>query len=460
MRISQALVDMPAGPSWRSGCVDGPVALARCYHVMTVASLLVVMPIFAQQVVDRPNTEIVEATGESNPSSPLADAQVRERPQEVSAERQRHVLIVMGLAGDEEHRERFRSTIGVWRDWLVKRAGVKEDHITILAGREESGGIRPATAEVIRGAAADLADRAGEQDSVWVFLVGHGSQDQRDGWFHLSGADLNAASWADLFVPLEAAEQVFWLTHSASGSFLKPMSRPGRVVITATDPDGEVNETRFPHALAEVMQRDFADSPDESSAAPRETTLLGLFQAAARDVRESFEADQLVPTEHAQLDDNGDGEGTEADELAEITTVPSLEPDTDEDSIASPEQAGGGEAIDATRAPVDGLRAGRTTIDMTTWISRGQRNSELASRVPRRLPSVGTRLARAATQAGHLVATHLSLASQLHRSGVAQRRQPYAGDGNPRCRLGGLPWAAIGTGCSRTRQRASVRAGL
>ena len=235
-------------------------------------------PVFGQDVVDRP---AVEAAGDHSPSDP-------ERRDDASAERQRHVLIVLGLAGEEEHRERFHTTVGLWRDWLVKHAGVKADQITILSDREDSDGRRPATADVIRDTVAGLASRVGEHDSVWVFLIGHGSQDQRDGWFHLPGADLSATAWADLFVPLEASEQVFWLTHSASGSFLKAMSRPGRVVITATDPEGEVNETRFPHALAEVMQRDFAGSADGDQAAPPPPSLLGLFLAAALNVRESF----------------------------------------------------------------------------------------------------------------------------------------------------------------------------
>lgn len=358
MRISQALLDMPADPPSRPRNASGLVALGGGGGVMIVASLLAVMPVFAQDVADRSNTEAVEATEKPSLSSPHEEAQ--------SADVRRHVLIVVGLAGDESHDERFQTTVGRWCDWLVKHAGVIADDITILSGREESNGQRPATAEVIRDVAADLADRVEERDAVWVFLVGHGSQDQRDGWFHLPGADLSAATWADLFVPLKASEQVFWLTHSGSGSFLKPMSRPGRIVITATDPDGEVNETRFPHALAEVMGRDFIDSPDERSSAPPQTTLLGLFQAASRHVHESFARDQLVPTEHAQLDDNGDGEGTEADELADITTVPSVQQDPAEDPSTTPEQVGSGEAFDASRAPVDGLRSGQTTIDLMT----------------------------------------------------------------------------------------------
>ncbi len=77
---------------------------------------------------------------------------------------------------------------------------------------------------------------------------------QRQGFLHLPGPDLSSTQWAGLFADSKATEQVFWLTHAGSGSFVKPMSLPGRIVIAATDAEGEVNETKFPHALAEIMQ--------------------------------------------------------------------------------------------------------------------------------------------------------------------------------------------------------------
>ena len=44
-------------------------------------------------------------------------------------------------------------------------------------------------------------------------------------------------------------------------------------------------------------------------------SLAELFLAASQRVTEIFQADNRVPTEHAQLDDDGDGRGSEADRL-------------------------------------------------------------------------------------------------------------------------------------------------
>jgi hypothetical protein len=250
--------------------------------------------------------------------------------------------MVIGIPGDEEHRRQFGETADIWRQWLKGIAGVKDADITLLVGSEPADNSQPATSENIQRVAGQLSGQIGPDDSLWVLLIGHGSQDRRHGWFHLPGPDMNGAEWAGLFTELKAGEQVFWLTHAASGSFLKPMSLPGRIVITATDADGEVNETRFPHALAEIMQQQLALLDTRPASQGAATSVLDLFRAATEGVDQSFEDEQLVPTEHAQLDDNGDGVGTESIELATTDTAT--------------------EQTDPSLVAVDGLRADRVTI--------------------------------------------------------------------------------------------------
>ncbi|QDV83253.1 hypothetical protein TBK1r_21890 [Stieleria magnilauensis] len=264
----------------------------------------------------------------------------------------RHALIIVGLPGDQIHRERFDATVQIWRNWLVQIAAVDSADILVLDGRDATEDRLPATQESIRSVAEQLVERIGDDESLWVFWLGHGSQDRRHGWFHLPGPDMNAAQWAAMFAELKAGEQVFWMTHSASGSFLKPFSLPGRIVISATD-DGEINEPRFPHQLADVMTQQLAASTNaESTAEPTAdptspakdppVSVLDLFRRTADQVGRSFDEDQLLPTEHALLDDNGDGVGTEVAELAKI----------DSQSIHNT----------AAQAVIDGLLAARTII--------------------------------------------------------------------------------------------------
>ena len=98
------------------------------------------------------------------------------------------------------------------------------------------------------------------------------------------------------------------ITSSASGFFLKPLSTPGRVAISATEADQEVNETLFPHALVEVLS---APPPEADRDKDGALSVFELYLAVVADVTRRYVEDELIPTEHAQLDDNGDGRGSE-----------------------------------------------------------------------------------------------------------------------------------------------------
>ena len=109
----------------------------------------------------------------------------------------------------------------------------------------------------------------------------------------------------------EGAEQVFFITTPASGFFLKPLATTGRIVITATEPDQEVNETLFPLALAELL-----NAPSEGIDRDKDgkISVFELYLAVVANVMKRYVDDENLPTEHAKLDDNGDGHGSEFQE--------------------------------------------------------------------------------------------------------------------------------------------------
>jgi hypothetical protein len=113
-----------------------------------------------------------------------------------------------------------------------------------------------------------------------------------------------------LFAGVRCREQAFFLTQSASGFYLKPLALPGRIVIAATEPDLEVNETYFPHklALALAESRPFSDMDLDRDG---RLSLLDAYLWTAREVALEYATPELLATEHAQLDDSGDGRGSE-----------------------------------------------------------------------------------------------------------------------------------------------------
>jgi hypothetical protein len=212
-------------------------------------------------------------------------------------------LIVIGLPGDEKHEKLFAETARRWRDALSKSLDFE---VTVLFGR--SG--RPQLAEVgatresVEGAVADLKKSLRAEDGLWVLFLGHGDYDGERASFHLPGRDLHADDLGKLFAGIKCREQVFWMTHSASSPFLKPLSAKGRIVVTATAAEEENNETEFPQALATVLEG--LDAMKDAKV-----SVLDLYRRMVAEVEARFAADKRVPTEHAQLDDNGDGVGTE-----------------------------------------------------------------------------------------------------------------------------------------------------
>jgi hypothetical protein len=239
----------------------------------------------------------------------------------------RWAVIIVGIPGDEEHEPLFRATADTWQKWLTESLEVPADHLLRLPAPDGE----PVTADAIRNALTDLKQKLQPADALWVFTLGHGNYDGKHAWLHLKGRDPSESDFARWFADVRCHEQVFWLTQSNSGWFVRPLSEPGRIVIAATAADDESNETEFPHALATVLQ-----GPVDKIDADRngENSVAELYFAVITETKRRFESDMRLPTEHAQLDDNGDGKGTELTpthdtESAENTSPP--KPDVKKD---------------------------------------------------------------------------------------------------------------------------------
>jgi hypothetical protein len=87
------------------------------------------------------------------------------------------------------------------------------------------------------------------------------------------------------------------------------LSQPGRIVIAATEAADESNETEFPHGLATTTALPFARLDADKD---QRVSVGELFSAVVAEVERRFKSDNRIATEHAQLDDNGDGRGSEA----------------------------------------------------------------------------------------------------------------------------------------------------
>ena len=216
-----------------------------------------------------------------------------------------YVLVVTGLAGDREHGDRFFE----WASKLVETVGttfqVPADRVVYLADKPDRDPKRingASTRESIEKAVANFASRAQPTDVIFIVLFGHGSSDGSDARFNLPGPDLTAADFAKLLGRFQTQRVVFVDTTSSSGEFVKALAGPRRTILTATRSGAEKYDTQFGGFFAEAFGNDAADTNKD-----RRVSVLEAFTYARSQVQRSFEKQGLLQTEHALLDDDGDG---------------------------------------------------------------------------------------------------------------------------------------------------------
>src|SRR5262245_19110080 len=215
-----------------------------------------------------------------------------------------HVIVIAGTGGDEEHSAKFHKWAAAATD-AVKKRGVPEANVVYLGERVEQDAKRisgRATKENVTKAFDDAAKRAKPSDELLVLLIGHGSFDGRTGAFNIPGPDLTAADYAVLLDRFKTQRITFVNTASSSGSFIQPLAGPNRSIVAATRTGGERNETRFPEFFVEALEGETADRDRNGRISVSEA-----FEYAQSKVKESYEKDGNLLTEHATLDDGNQG---------------------------------------------------------------------------------------------------------------------------------------------------------
>lgn len=218
-----------------------------------------------------------------------------------------HLLVVGGLGGDAEYRGLFHE----WATTLVDaavQAGVSEERITYLSEKPERDAATidgESRKEDVSAAIDALAESTASGDVVFIVLIGHGSFRDSEARFNLPGPDLTAAEYAKLLEGLAGRDVVFVNSASASGPFVEALSGPGRTVITATRSGTEKNQTRFGGYFVDGLANAAADTDKNGRV-----SVLEAFTYARLETERSYETANRLATEHALLDDNGDGEGS------------------------------------------------------------------------------------------------------------------------------------------------------
>ena len=208
------------------------------------------------------------------------------------------VIVVVGASGETEFVESFSQQVDSWA-----KTCTQADARPVVIGRDTSN--KTSDHDLLQQALAAEAKEGGAE--LWLVLIGHGTFDGKEAKFNLRGPDLATTELVEWLKPFHRPLAIIDTT-SSSAPFLAKLSGAGRVVVTSTRSGFEQNYARFGKFMAVAVGDPTCDLDKDG-----QVSLLEAFLSAARHTTEFYKTEGRLATEHALIDDNGDGLGTPAD---------------------------------------------------------------------------------------------------------------------------------------------------
>jgi hypothetical protein len=212
------------------------------------------------------------------------------------------LAVIVGLAGEPEHAELFQR----WASTLVDASAKLGVESPVYLSEKPDVDPKRVTGrstkdEIVK--AFETLKAAGEDDVVFIVLIGHGTFDGKVAKFNLPGPDMTAPDFAALLKGVRSRHVVFVNTASASGPFIQALAGSGRTIVTATRSGSERFATLFGGYFIDALAGSDADADKN-----RRVSVLEAFAYAQREVATAYEREGIMLTEHALLNDSG-GEG-------------------------------------------------------------------------------------------------------------------------------------------------------
>jgi hypothetical protein len=202
-------------------------------------------------------------------------------------------LILRGVAGDAEHEQKFEKWTAGTSKALIDKFGFAADHVIVLTDK------RTAQAE-IQKAFATLKQQLKAGDTFFLFFIGHGSGEDGQYKFNISGPDYTADDYNKLIATLTVGRVVIIAGTPASGASLEKFGGKNRVVVTATRSGSEGNDIVFYDYFLEALQTPAADEDKD-----QKISVWEAFKYAVAGTERFYKEEGRLATEHPQISDNG-----------------------------------------------------------------------------------------------------------------------------------------------------------
>jgi len=216
-------------------------------------------------------------------------------------------LVLVGSGGTAEYTTKFQEWGERLRAAIVTQLEAPADQVAVLT--ETGSVVTEATTgidrETIAAAFSQLQKKIGPDEDLYVYLIGHGSYIKDESNFHIPGPDLTARELDALLESLGNGTTIVINSTSSSAGFINELSAPDRIICTATKNVSEVNATEFMRFFIEAIEEGSADRNHDERI-----SVLEACEQAAELTASWYSSENLIATEHAILDDNGDGLGS------------------------------------------------------------------------------------------------------------------------------------------------------
>lgn len=219
----------------------------------------------------------------------------------------RWAILVAGVSGDPQLQQEYLKQLKEMDDMLEKQLGFRHQHVFVLfddPSPDPAFVQYKSTREELGKVCQAVAAQSGKDDLVLVFILGHGSMEGDEYKLNLVGPDPTGAQLASMLNEIPAQHSIVINTTNCSGGSLVPLSRKGRIVVTATKSGSEKNQTHLAEHFIQALKDNKADTDKDGRV-----SILEAFRYASQMVQTRYSNEGTLQTEHPQLDDNGDGQG-------------------------------------------------------------------------------------------------------------------------------------------------------
>ncbi len=219
----------------------------------------------------------------------------------------RWAILISGASGDPELQKTYLQETTELYSILTNSLNFPRDRIAVLfddPSKNPEMIQRKATRGELQALCRELAGRVQKDDLVFVFIEGHGNFDGKVYRLNLVDRyDPTGEDLASMLYSIPARRFVVINTTSCSGGSVPALSGKDKIVVASTKSGMEKNQTQAARFFIDAFKNNAADSDKDGRI-----SILEAFGYARQKVEDFYKDEGSMQTEHAVLEDNGDGQ--------------------------------------------------------------------------------------------------------------------------------------------------------